>query len=87
MTATISPLRQPEEIVTVTTAGGESFEVDIVGPPPAFDIAFRVRLDRLGKRKCRSCGNRRITFALRGYAGTVVISSSAILCGPCAHLR
>jgi hypothetical protein len=61
-------------------------EVDIVGGPPAFAIEFAVRLDRLRKRKCHSCGKRRIVYALRGYAGSVVISSSPLLCARCAKL-
>jgi hypothetical protein len=81
----VSPLRS-DLPVTVTTGSGESFEVDIVSGPPAFDIVFAVRLDRLTKRKCQSCGRRRIVFALRGYAGSVVISTSKRLCSRCAGL-
>jgi hypothetical protein len=61
-------------------------EVDVVGGPPAFEIELAVRLDRLGKRKCRVCGMRRITYALRGYTGSVIISSSPLLCARCAGL-
>lgn len=63
------------------------WSVDVVGPPPAFEVAFTVRLDRLSKRRCRSCGHRRVLFALRGYAGNAIISSSPLLCGECARLR
>ena len=63
-----------------------SLEVDVVGGPPAFEIELAVRLDRLGKRKCRVCGMRRITYALRGYTGSVIISSSPLLCARCAGL-
>lgn len=82
-----SPLRiEPElESATLTTSSG-TFEVDIVSGPPAFEVAFAVRLDRLTKRKCQACGRRRIVFALRGYAGTVIISTSRRLCSRCAGL-
>jgi hypothetical protein len=71
---------------TATIGSASSFELDIIAGPPAFEIAFVVRLDRLKKRKCRTCEKRRIVYALRGYAGTVIISSSAMLCARCAGL-
>ena len=82
VTARSSPLREPET-QTFNTA---PFELDIVSGPPAFAIELAVRLDRLGKRKCRVCTKRRIVYALRGYSGSVVISSSPLLCARCAGL-
>jgi len=83
VTARSSPLREPE---TQTVGSALSFEVDVISGPPAFAIELAVRLDRLGKRKCRVCTRRRIVYALRGYSGSVVISSSPLLCARCAGL-
>jgi len=74
------PFRSSDTFNTV------SFEVDVISGPPAFSIELAVRLDRLGKRKCRVCTKRRIVYALRGYSGSVVISSSPLLCARCAGL-
>jgi hypothetical protein len=71
---------------TVTYVSPIRLEVDVISGPPAFSIELAVRLDRLKKRKCRSCGLRRIVYALRGYSGSVVISSSPVLCAKCAGL-
>ena len=78
--AQTSPLRSSE---TFNTA---PFELDIISGPPAFSIEWAVRLDRLKKRKCARCRNRRIVYALRGYAGSAVIASSPVLCARCAGL-
>ena len=75
-----------EAVAEITSNFSPTIAVEIVDGPPAFAIALTVRLDRLRKRKCRVCGKRRITYALRGYAGSVVISSSPLLCSRCAGL-
>lgn len=77
-----SPLRETETYGSVPAL----LEVDIISGPPAFSIEWAVRLDRLKKRKCAVCQKRRITYALRGYAGSVVIASSPVLCARCAGL-
>lgn len=84
------PARREQEGVLVVEDGPDrtptAFTVDIVDTPPAFTIAFTVRLDRLRKRKCRACGKRRIVYALRGYAGGAIINSSPLWCARCAGL-
>ena len=76
----------PTGATTTYTTSPIRLEVDVLSGPPAFSIELAVRLDRLKKRKCASCHKRRITYALRGYTGSVVISSSPVLCARCAGL-
>jgi hypothetical protein len=80
-----SPLRATGDSWTSATVP-TNLSVEVLEGPPTFVIAWTVRLDRLKKRKCAVCAKRRIVYALRGYAGSVVIASSPLLCARCAGL-